>query len=128
MYQMPHLAHQTQKRSFIICVKCVKFLQYTTVPLHFWHGTDSNGICTLLVFLFIFLSHPTLSHSISTSSDPTFSPSSLSNHPFSSEGWVPMWVYFGVGSGVGQVTVWVVGMAAWWVVASWVMGSWVTVS
>ena len=82
----------------------------------------------LLVFLFIFLSHPTLSHSISTSSDPALSPSSLSNHPLSSEGWVPMWVYFGVGSGVGRVMVWVVGMAAWWVAASWVVGSWVTAS
>ena len=50
MYQMPHLAHQTQKRSFIRCVKCVKFLQHTTVPLHFWHGMDLNGICNLLVF------------------------------------------------------------------------------
>jgi len=29
-----------------------------------------------------------------------------------------MWVYSGVGSGVGQVTVWVVGMAVWWVPAS----------
>ena len=42
----------------------------------------------------------------------------LSNRPLSSEGWVPMWVYFVLGSGMGQVTVWVVGMAAWWVAAS----------
>ena len=32
-----------------------------------------------------------------------------------------MWVY----SGVGQVMVWVVGMAAWWVTATWVVARWV---
>ena len=42
-------------------------------------------------------SHPTLSHSI-TSPDPALSPPSLSNRPLSSEGWVLIWVYFGVGS------------------------------
>ena len=55
----------------------------------------------LYYFLFIFLSHPTLSYSISTSSDTAFSPPSLSNRPLSSEGWVSMWVYFVVGSSVG---------------------------
>ena len=49
---LAHLAHQTQKQSFIRCVKCVKFLQHATVTvlLHFWHHTNSNGICTLLFF------------------------------------------------------------------------------
>ena len=32
---LAHLAHQTQKQNFIRCVKCVKFLQHATVPLHF---------------------------------------------------------------------------------------------
>ena len=31
-----------------------------------------------------------------------------------------MWVYSGVSSGVGQVTMWVMGMATWWVAARWV--------
>ena len=44
------MTHQIQKRSFIRCVKCVKFLQHVTISLHFWHGTNSNGICTLLFF------------------------------------------------------------------------------
>ena len=42
-----------------------------------------------------------LSHSISTSLDLALSPSSLSNRPLFSEGWVPMWVYSGVSSDVG---------------------------
>ena len=53
---LTHLAHQTQKRSFIRCVKYVKFLQHVTVPLHFWHGTNLNDICTLLLFFHLSLS------------------------------------------------------------------------
>ena len=34
-----------------------------------------------------------------------------------------MWVYSGMGSSVGPVMVWVVGMATWWVVARWVTDS-----
>ena len=54
-----------------------------------------------IIFLIIVLSHPTLSHSISISSDLALSPPSLSNRPLSNEGWVSMRVYSGVGSGVG---------------------------
>ena len=32
---LAHLAHQTQKQSFIRCAKCAKFLQHAIVPLHF---------------------------------------------------------------------------------------------
>ena len=72
---------------------------YSTVA--FCHGTDSNDICTLLFLYYSSFSLIPLSHSISTSLDPALSPSSLSNCPLSSEGWVLMWVYFGIGSGVG---------------------------
>ena len=37
-----HTKHK--KQNFIRCVKCVKFLQHTTVPFQFWHGMDRNGI------------------------------------------------------------------------------------
>ena len=56
----------------------------------------------LYCFLFIFLSHPTLSHSISISPDPALSPPYMSNRPLSSEGWVPIWVYSGMGFGMGH--------------------------
>ena len=39
---LAHLAHQTQKRSFIRCAKCVKLLQHATVPSQFCHGTDKQ--------------------------------------------------------------------------------------
>ena len=56
----------------------------------------------LYCFLFIFLSHPTLSHSISISPDPALSPPYMSNRPLSSEGWVPIWVYSGMGFSMGH--------------------------
>ena len=45
-----------QKWSFIRCVKCIKLLQHVTVPLHFWHGTDNNGIWVYYFFIHLSLS------------------------------------------------------------------------
>ena len=67
---------------------------YSIIAFLTWYGLKWH--LYFIIFLFIFLSHPTLSHLISTSLNPALSPPSLSNHPLSSEGWVPMWVYSGV--------------------------------
>ena len=62
MYQMPnakylaYLVHQTQKRSFIRCAKCVKLLQHTTVSLQFWHDTDKQWHMVYYFFIHLSLS------------------------------------------------------------------------
>ena len=52
---LAHLAHQTQKRSFIRCSKCQKLCHIWTVLLQICNGTDENGI-SFINFLFSFLS------------------------------------------------------------------------
>ena len=86
-------------------------MQYATIPLHFWHGMDSNGICTFL-FFYSSLSHPTQSHSISSSPDPALSllPLYLIALSLVKDGfrcgyilaWAPAWVRWWYGSWVWQ--------------------------
>ena len=103
---------------FATCYSIIAFLTWYGLKWHLY----------FIIFLFIFLSHPTLSHLISTSPNPALSPPSLSNHPLSSEGWVPMWVYSGVVGrselGCGEVghglTAKVGGF--WWVCSNGVWG------
>ena len=53
---LAYLVHQTQKRSFIRCAKCVKLLQHTTVSLQFWHDTDKQWHMVYYFFIHLSLS------------------------------------------------------------------------
>ena len=52
---LAHLAHQTQKQSFIRCSKSQKLCNTATVPSQIWDDTNRNGI-NFYIFLFSFLS------------------------------------------------------------------------
>ena len=53
---LAHLAHQTQKRTFIRCAKCAKIIEHAIVRSHFWKRTDPNAISVYCFFIHLSLS------------------------------------------------------------------------
>ena len=126
MCQMPniwHIWHTKYKNGVLLDVlNFCNMLQYRCI-----FDIVRTQMAFVLYYFFIHLSLSSHFKPLHLHFSGSYSlPPSLSNRPLSNEGWVPMWVYSGVGSGVGQVTMWVVGMAAWWVAVSWVVARWVT--
>ena len=66
---LAHLAHQTQKIPFIRCSKCYNFCNMLQYP-HIFATVQTDVANAFIIFLFLFLSHLSVSLTLSPQSSP----------------------------------------------------------